>query len=176
MTKKAPPKPKGIHPSSVRRRKMQSLSQTIGKLTKSMLGRQGFTQGAIITQWPDIVGAAMARHTVPEKISFSRDGVSHGTLLLRCESGALATELQHQSPQILDRINAFFGYQAVTQIKLIQAPVAASRKPQNEPQRALNAAEAQSLSETIAPLKDEDLRKAFEKMGTSIFIRNSDKT
>ena len=166
-------KPKGIVPSDVRGRAPRPLSQTVNKLTKSMLGRHGFTHGAIVTKWPDIVGENMSRHTAPEKIVFSKDGVSGGTMHLRCDSGALATELMHQEPLILDRINTFFGYQAVVRIKLIQGPLPQRKETRSKPPRQLSQAEARELAGTIASVDDEELREALENLGRSVLGRDS---
>lgn len=163
-------------PSDVRARSSRPLSRMIDRLTKSMLGRQGFAHGAIVTKWPDIVGQDMARHTQPEKIVFSRDGVSGGTLHLRCESGAQATEIQHLEPQILERINTFFGYKAVVRVKLIQGPLP---KPKGDklakPPRPLTEEETKNLAQTVAVVDDNDeLRQSLERLGQSIIARSSD--
>jgi len=169
MAKKATSKPKGIIPSNVRNRSPRALSQTIDKLTKSMLGRHGLTRGTILTKWPDIIGEDLSRHTSPEKIVFMRDGVSGGVLHLRCDSGSLATELLHREPQILDRINTFFGYLAVVRVKLIQAPMPYKRPERIKPSPPLTALQTQDLSKTIAIVDDDDeLRQALEKLGTAI--------
>lgn len=168
-TTKTPARPKGIIPSDVRGRAPRPLSRMVERLTKSMLGRHGFAHGAIVTKWPDIVGDDMARHTQPEKIVFSRDGVSGGTLHLRCDSGALATEVQHLEPQILERINTFFGYKAVVRVKLIQAPLPKPKgqAPSKAP-RPLTADEAKSLAGTVANVDDDELREALERLGQSV--------
>lgn len=175
-TQKTPVKPKGIVPSDIRGRSPRPLSRMVERLTKSMLGRHGFAHGAIVTKWPDIVGQDMARHTQPEKIVFSRDGVSGGTLHLRVSSGALATEIQHLEPQILERINTFFGYKAVVRVKLIQGPLPRAKdQPAAKPPRPLSADEAKNLAGTVANVDDEELRQALERLGRSIMGQEQDK-
>ena len=139
-----------------------------------MLGRHGFAHGAIVTKWPDIVGKDMANHTQPEKIVFSRDGVSGGTLHLRCDSGALATEIQHLEPQVLERINTFFGYKAVVRVKLIQGPLPRAKgKPEPKLPRPLNPIEAKNLASSVADVGDEEIRQALERLGQSILGRKN---
>lgn len=122
-SKGAKGKPRGIVPSEKRVRWVKPVSQSVDRLTKGLLGKHGFTQGAIVTNWPEIVGEAMAQHTQPEKIVFSRDGVSGGVLHLKTDSGAYAMEVQHREPQIIERINTYFGYRAIERLKLIQGPL-----------------------------------------------------
>lgn len=173
-TTKATSKPKGIVPSELRTNSPRPLSRMVERLTKSMLGRQGFAHGTIITKWPDIAGKEMARHTLPEKIVFSRDGVTGGILHLRCDSGAYATEVQHLELQILERINTFFGYKAVVQLRLVQAPLPKTKrdKPVKAP-RSLSPAEANDLAETVANVDDDELREALERLGQSIIGREN---
>lgn len=171
-----PNKPKGIQPSEMRTRAPRPIARMVDRLTKGMLGRHGFAHGAIVSQWPDIVGENMARHTQPEKIVFSRDGVSGGTVHLRCDSGALATELQHLEPQILERINMFFGYQAVVRIKLIQGPLPRPRgATAPPPPKPLSRQEALALADQVAGVDDPELREALERLGQSVLGRHENK-
>lgn len=173
MTRKSgsqrPQKPKGIVPSDKRIHAPRPVARMVERMTKGLLGRHGFAHGAIITNWPDIVGAEMARHTQPEKIVFSRDGVSGGTVHLRCDSGSLATELQHLEPQILDRINTFFGYNAVVRLKLVQGPLPRpkSAPPLKKPS-PLSPEEAAALAGQVAAVDDPELREALERLGQSV--------
>ena len=82
-----------------------------------------------MTRWPEIVGAEIAAHSQPEKIQWPRspqrnDTPDPGTLLLRVE-GPTALEIQHLSGVILQRVNQFFGWQAVGSLRLRQALLAA---------------------------------------------------
>ena len=51
-----------------------------------------------------------------------------GTLLLRVE-GPTAVEIQHLGGVILERVNRFFGWQAVGQLALRQAPLRRAAQP-----------------------------------------------
>ena len=85
-----------------------------------------------MTRWPDIVGAEIAAHAEPLKLQWQRtqDGepTEPATLVLRVE-GPAAIEIQHQSGVILERINRFFGWQAVGRLALRQAPLKRRDKP-----------------------------------------------
>jgi len=168
-------KPNAIVPSETRTRWAKPVSQSVDRLTKGLLGKHGFTHGAIATKWPDIVGETMARHTLPEKIVFSRDGVTGGTLHLKTDSGAFATQLMHQEPQIIERINTFFGYKAVVRIKLIQGPIPQHKtERQVRPSRPLNEVEVKDLAGTVATVDDPELKEALERLGANIVRRDKD--
>ena len=83
---------------------------------RAAFARQGFASAELVTRWPDIVGAEIAQHAEPLKMQWPRmpDGQppEPGTLVLRVE-GPAAIEIQHLAPQILERVNRFFGFAAV---------------------------------------------------------------
>lgn len=90
--------------------------------------RHGFASAALVLYWPDIVGEAVARHAQPERLSWPRSRTENGearepgTLVVRVDAGAALT-LQHTSAQVIERINAVFGWRAVGRLKLVQRPL-----------------------------------------------------
>ena len=104
------------------------LSATLGDAFKA----QGFASTEIISRWPDIVGAEIAAHSEPLKINwprrFGEEAAEPATLVLRVE-GPAALEIQHLSAVILERVNRFFGWQAIGRIALRQAPLRHREKP-----------------------------------------------
>lgn len=115
----------------------KTLSACIEPLTRPVLRAQGLPATRLITQWPEIVGAEMAGHCVPEKLSFPPGKNNDGTLTIAVENG-FATEIQYMQPAIMERLASYFGYKAVTRITishtyrasaLAQAAVKKPRKP-----------------------------------------------
>lgn len=110
---------KGKNPNSAvtARRGMTTLGQSIGRVASPAMRRRGFAEAAIITNWPAIVGRPLCEHTQPSRIVFPRGERQGGTLHLLV-SGAFAPDVQHLSPQIIERINGHFGYSAIARIEL----------------------------------------------------------
>ena len=85
------------------------------------LKAQGFASTEIIARWADIAGAEIAAHSEPMKINWPRaigeNAPEPATLVLRVE-GPAALEIQHLSAVILERVNRFFGWQAIGRIAL----------------------------------------------------------
>ena len=82
--------------------------------------------------------------------------------MLRVE-GPRAIEVQHRSGQILERVNAYFGYRAVAEMRILQAPVArkaapaALARPPIDPEALPPSAE----------IEDEGLRAALLRLGSA---------
>jgi hypothetical protein len=130
------------------------------KLVSPAFRRQGFSEADIITRWSTIVGPMLAEHSLPERLRFHADG---GTLVITV-NGAFALEMQHLQPVIMERINGYFGYNAVTRLSFRQVPFSALesvRRPRPEPS-------AEALAEAgreIAPGTPPALADALARLG-----------
>jgi hypothetical protein len=97
-----------------------SLASSVGYVAARIAGKAWGDYAVLITNWPDIVGPDYAPHTLPVKITFPGGKQKNGdaTLYIRVP-GALAPELQHLAPALLQKINGFFGFPAVKMISFL---------------------------------------------------------
>jgi len=145
---------------------MRALAATLPRVAAPVLGKRGFSEAQLIAQWPAVIGEELARHMAPERISFARGGRRDGTLRLRVEPG-FALEAQHREPQLLERINAFFGYRAVARLALVQGPL--PRGPAARPApRDLGENERRALDRRLAGIEDSGLRDALRRLGEAV--------
>ena len=98
----------------------QSLAKSILPLARNVLGKKGFVETDILTNWNAIIGEELAAYTFPQKIDFKRGEKTGGTLHLAVPSGAFALEVQHREKFILQKINTYFGYNAVSNLRIAQ--------------------------------------------------------
>jgi hypothetical protein len=149
----------------------RALATTVDRLTRPIFRRRGFAEGAILTDWPAIVGDHLAKRTAPEKVVPGRPG-SEGTLHLRIEDGALALELQHLEPVLIERVNGYFGYRAVSRLRMIQGPLPPPRQMPAERSRAPLAPAAQGhLDDLLAGIEDDELRARLQSLGEAVLGR-----
>jgi hypothetical protein len=144
------------------------LSELLGATLNDVMKAQGFASTEIISRWPEIVGGEIAAHSEPLKISWPRavgdEAPEPATLVLRVE-GPAALEIQHLSAVILERVNRFFGWQAIGRVALRQAPL---RRREHPPRPAPDLAMAARIAEALPEVKDEDLRQALARLGAAI--------
>lgn len=136
----------------------------LSTITSPTFRRRGFARREVLTQWPTIVGAMMARYTCPERLQFGRDRNEGATLVVRASSG-FATELQHLHPVVLDRINTFFGYRAVDRLTIVQAPLPVPTPAERRELRALSDAEERAIAAQVRGTRNETLATALEALG-----------
>jgi hypothetical protein len=144
------------------------LAEILGKTLADAFAKRGFASTELITRWTEIVGPEIAAHSQPEKIQWPRpvDGrtAEPGTLALRVE-GPAAVEIQHLSPVILERVNRFFGWQAVAGLRLRQAPL---RRNERKPLPAPDLEAAARIAATLPEINDQKLRDALARLGAAV--------
>lgn len=139
-----------------------------GKVTRPVLGKRGLAEGDLVARWELIVGAAVAKLCVPERIRFPRGARDNGELVIRAASGPAATVLQHEKARVIERINGHFGYRAVKDLKIVQAPLPLRQRKPRPPPRPLDPAEERDLDALLAGVTDPDLRATLERLGRAI--------
>ncbi len=149
-------------------RPVRSLSELATGFLAEAFKQQGFASTELVTRWRDIVGPEIAAHAEPIKIQWRRapDGepTEPATLVLRVE-GPAAIEIQHLSNVILERINRFFGWQAVGRLALRQAPLTARKAP---PRPKADPGAAARVAATLTEVADDDLRMALARLGAAV--------
>jgi hypothetical protein len=148
------------------------LSDFMAAALNDALKTQGFASAEIISRWADIAGPEIAAHSEPMKINWPRAQKTPGdeppepaTLVLRVE-GPMALEIQHLSAVILERVNRFFGWQAIGRLTLRQAPLRRRDKPKAPPPP--DPAVAARIAESMPEVEDEALKGALARLGAAI--------
>jgi len=155
----------------------QAVSSYLPRLTRKAFEKYGFASATLLTEWASIVGADVASYTAPERLKWPRivdatgdpDAEAHGrpgaTLVVRVD-GPRAIELQHKARQIIERINAAFGYRAVAELRFVQAPIEAVQSKRRRV--SIRTAEETPASRELAFVQDEALRQALSQLASSI--------
>jgi hypothetical protein len=130
--------------------------------------KQGFAASELVTRWAEIAGPDIAAHAEPIRMRWPRTakGEAGGpaTLVLRVE-GPAALEIQHLSGVIIARVNRFFGWQAVGQIALRQAPLKRRAPPRP---RADHTAAVARIAARLTEVEDESLRLALARLEAAV--------
>lgn len=156
---------------------LQSLAKSILPLAKAVLGKKGFVETDILTNWPDIIGEDLANFTSPVKIDFKPQQRLNGTLHLEVPSGAFALEVQHKEKIILQKINTYFGYNAVSGIRIIQNPnfQISTPHPPKKVEKLVTPEEENYIQELAEEIIRPDLKEILIKLGQSVFTDNNQK-
>lgn len=144
----------------------RGLGQALAKAAKPAFARAGFAAADIVLRWREIVGPALAEHTAPQRATFPRGRRSDGTLHLAVEP-ALAVEVQHLAPVLIERVNTFYGYAAIARVAIRQQPVRRRRPPATVPP-PLSEAGRNRLEADLAGIADARLKALLRRLGEGI--------
>jgi hypothetical protein len=137
-----------------------------------MLRRRAGISIGLVQSWEEIVGQRLAATSRPEKIQWPRrigedDPFEPAVLVIACE-GLAALHLQHQTGEVVSRVNAFLGFNAIGRIRIVQKPLKHSARQPRPSLRPLSGAEKARLANVVAPVEDEGLRASLERLGATI--------
>lgn len=143
-------------------------------ILEPVIARRSGMSHDLIAGWEDIVGPDYASVTRPEKILWPKqasdvDAFQPGTLIVACD-GSKAVFFQHESDQIIERLNHFFGFQAIAKIRINQKPVKIpARKARPAPE--LNESETERLEKVTDRITDPELKKRIAAFGKGVIQR-----
>ena len=151
-------------PESKEEAPRRGYARSCGDLVNGVAGmtfkRFGFVQGAVVSRWAEIVGERYARVSTPESIRFPGGKKSGGTLTLSVE-GAHAPLMQHLGPLIIERVNRFFGYEAINKIAFSQGR---APRPKTSVQRPSAGPVPAELGDGLRQIADPELRTVLESL------------
>ena len=158
---------------------VKAVGSFLPALTRKAFEKYGFSTATLVTDWVRIVGRELAAATAPERLRWPRgvapadvEGNAAGpgrrgaTLVLRVDGG-LSLNVQHQARQIIERINAYFGYAAVAELRIVQAPVGGEGR--SPPRGTLPSRPTpHPLTAEVAQVADPGLRDALARLGAEV--------
>ena len=89
----------------------------ITKLVEPTFDKKGIHLLKLIEDWEKIITNITDVKCIPYKIMW--DNNNHGELHIKLNNPILKLELQHNSTEIIEKINTYFGYKCINRIKLV---------------------------------------------------------
>jgi len=157
-------KPRASTNEPRRSNRFRAVADLVPDVGRVAFRKFGFVQSAVLSRWSEIVGERYAGVSSPESIRFPRGERSNGVLSLVVQ-GAHAPMMQHIAPEIVERVNRFFGYPAVARVAIRQGEVARKPKPLAPTPAAPLPAE---LGDSLRAIVDPELRAVLEGLGAGL--------
>ncbi|WP_231638956.1 DUF721 domain-containing protein [Sphingomonas profundi] len=165
MTKRKVDRP-GAEPEAKRGGAARAVGAIVPDVGRASFRRFGFVQSSVVSRWPEIVGDRYAGVSTPESIRFPHGKRAEGVLTLVVD-GAHAPMMQHVAPAIVERVNRFFGYQAVARVAFRQA---AAAPPPPAPRRAPPSLRPVpvELGDSLRAIGDPELRACLASLAGAL--------
>jgi hypothetical protein len=146
---------------------VRPIGDLMPEIGRTAFRRFGFVQSSVVTRWPEIVGPQHARVCSPEAIRFPPGEKAEGILQLVVVP-AHAPLIQQVIPEIIERVNRFFGYKAVARVKLRQGAVTPSQADRPaKPPPSLKPIPLE-LGDSLRDIGDPELRTVLESLARSL--------
>lgn len=149
----------------VRSNRSRAVAELLPAIGGAAFRKFGFVQSSVVSRWPEIVGEKLSRACAPESIRFPVGQKQGGTLTLTAH-GAYAVMIQHVVPEIMERVNRFFGYPAVARVQIRQGEVAAAQPPRRPPPSLKPA--PPEMGEGLKAIADPELRAVLESLAAGV--------
>ena len=143
------------------------VADLVPQIGRAAFRRFGFVQSSVVTRWPEIVGPQHAKVCAPESIRFPPGEKSDGILQL-VVLPAHAPLIQHVIPEIIDRVNRFFGYRAVARAKIRQGAVKAPAAEEKRTAPPSLKPIPMELGDSLRDIGDPELRAVLESLARSV--------
>ena len=145
----------------------RAIGDLMPEIGRTAFRRFGFVQSSVVTRWPEIVGPNHARVCSPEAIRFPPGEKAEGILDLVVVP-AHAPLITQVIPEIIERVNRFFGYRAVARVKVRQGAVQppADNRPAKPPP-SLKPIPLE-LGDSLRDIGDPELRTVLESLARSL--------
>ncbi len=151
----------------------KAMGTALTPFLKSLEARFGASVSPLAARWKEIVGETLAKRTEPVRLTKPRGG-GPGVLELKVD-GPAAALVQHQAPDILERVKLVLGEGAVDKIRIVQGPVrapaATAKRPARRGTGPLDAAAEAELAKGLAEVPDGELKAALLRLGRGVFRR-----
>lgn len=145
-----------------------SFGADVRRLVAPVLGKNGFLHADILTHWDDITGRLLAKGVYPVKLAFPKGQKDGAVLHVKAVSGAYAVELIARQSEILERLNGYFGYRAVAEIRVTQGAVPVCRFSRVAARPPVPEEKRQKVRRDVSEIQNENLRAAAEELGCLI--------
>jgi len=118
--------------------------------------------------WLEIIGERYYKYCKPEKIYFKKNQKGNGVLYVVVYSPVLSMYIDSNKNFILDKINTFFGYKAVADLKIKQVPKLVEDYCKKKKTKTVNKTEEQEFLSNVNQSMNEGLKEELEELGRSM--------
>ena len=137
---------------------LRPFSSTIPRGLKKILRKGGYNFSSIVDNWTKIIGKDISSKCYPLKIKNNKE-FDNGVVFLNVLHGK-ELEIEYEKKNIMDKINSFFGYEIIKNIKL---KIVRANKKMKDKKEILNNSNSK-LKSKLKQVKDPDLKKTLDKL------------
>ncbi len=137
---------------------LRPFGNTLPRGVKSILKKNGYNYSEIISKWSMLVGKDISNCSYPQSIKMKK-GNSNGTLVLGIKRGD-EIQIEYSKKEIIDKINSYFGYKLIDEVKLQTFSPKTDKKKENNRSRKFPS----NFQEKINEIKNESIKNSLSQL------------
>ena len=137
---------------------LRPFGNTLPRGLKGVLKKSGYNYSEIISKWSILVGKDISNCAYPKSIKMKK-GNSNGTLVLGIKRGD-EIQIEYSKKEIIDKINSYFGYKLINEIKLQTFSSEISKKKEKNRGKKFSS----NFQEKINEIKNESIKNSLSQL------------
>tara|TARA_Y100000590_G_scaffold436101_1_gene556272 strand:+ start:430 stop:906 length:477 start_codon:yes stop_codon:yes gene_type:complete len=135
---------------------LRSFGSILPRGLRGVLKKSGYNYSEIISKWKELVGEEISNCSYPKSIKMSGNN-KDGILIIAVKRGNEIT-LEYSKNEIMDKINSYFGYQLIKEIKLLNFNAKTKKKNKIKNEFSKN------LEKKIEEIKSNNIKKSLHQL------------
>ena len=137
---------------------LRPFGNTLPRGVKGILKKNGYNYSEIISKWSTLLGKDISNCCYPKSIKMKKRN-SNGTLILQVKRGD-EIQIEYSKKEIIDKINSYFGYKLIDEIKL------QSFSDKNQKKKKSDVIEkfSDKFQEKINEIKNESIKNSLSQL------------
>ena len=137
---------------------LRQFGNTLPRGVKGILKKNGYNYSEIINKWNILVGKNISNCSYPKSIKMTQ-GDKSGILILAVERGN-EINIEYSKKTIIDKINSYFGYKLIDEIKLQSFSDKNQKKKKNDVLEKFS----DKFQEKINEIKNESIKNSLSQL------------
>jgi len=160
-------KKKYINKSAYSIQGIKTISNSLPPGVNKIMRRGGYNYSSLVNNWTEMVGKKISEMCYPKSIKIDKN-LTDGVLLLNVFHGNQLF-VEYSKQDIIDKINSFFGYKFIKQVKIALVDEKVDMKNKD----SLNSSENKKIDNRINEIKNSNLKKKLIKLVTEYENKSS---
>ena len=137
---------------------LRPFGNTLPRGLRGILKKNGYNYSEIISKWSKLVGKNISNCSYPQSIKMKK-GNSKGTLVVGIKRGD-EIQVEYAKEEIKDKINSYFGYKLIDEIKLQTF----NDKINKKKDKKIKEKFSNNLQEKISEIKSEVIKNSLSQL------------
>ena len=137
---------------------LRPLSSSLPHQLKKILKKGGYNFSSIVDNWTKIAGKDISNSCYPNTVKMTRD-MNNGTLILNVVHGN-ELDIEYKKQEIVDKINSFFGFKCIKEIKL----KIVQKKSVNKEIKKFSEQNFSKYNNKLSNIQNQELKKSLSRL------------